>query len=106
MNRAHSKSFREGARPIGPAMCDYMKSPGRLSRALKRRPGSQVSPARITQILNLLHLAPEIQEEILFLPPVSKGRDRIHLESLQALTALLDWQSQRRWWKEMQGTRR
>jgi hypothetical protein len=54
----------------------------------------------------LLHLAPEIQEEILFLPPVSKGRDRIHLESLQALTALLDWQSQRRWWKEMQGTRR
>jgi hypothetical protein len=26
------------------------------------------------------------------LPPVSKGRDPIHLEDLQALTALLNWQ--------------
>ena len=66
----------------------------------------QVSRPRVTQIMNLLHLAPEIQEEILFLPPVSKGRDPIHLENLQALVALLDWQSQRRQWHEMHGTRR
>jgi hypothetical protein len=32
-------------------------------------------------------------QEILFLPPVLKGRDPIHLEDLQALTALVDWQS-------------
>src|SRR6516165_4468691 len=66
----------------------------------------QVSRARVTQIMNLLHLAPDIQEEILFLAPVLKGRDPIHLENLQALIALLDWQSQRREWKEMHGTRR
>jgi len=43
----------------------------------------QVSRARITQIMNLLHLAPDIQERILFLPRIQKGRDRIHMESLQ-----------------------
>ena len=53
-------------------------------------PRGQVSRARITQILNLLHLAPDIQEQILFLPRVQKGRDRIHLETLQSLTAILD----------------
>jgi hypothetical protein len=64
----------------------------------------QVSRARITQITSLLHLAPDIQEEILFLPRVHSGRDRIHLDDLQAVTALLAWQEQRRRWKEMQGT--
>jgi len=61
----------------------------------------QVSRARITQIMNLLHLAPDIQEQILFLPQIQKGRDRIHLESLQRLVAILDWQVQRRGWHEM-----
>jgi len=56
--------------------------------------------------MNLLHLAPDIQEAILFLPRVAGGRDPIYLEHLQALTALLDWQSQRRRWNEMYGTRR
>src|SRR5262244_2548296 len=58
----------------------------------------RVSRARITQIMNLLHLAPDLQEEILFLPPVLKGRDPIHPENLQGLAALLDWHSQRRQW--------
>jgi len=61
----------------------------------------QVSRARITQIMNLLHLAPDIQDAILFLPRVLSGRDPIYLEHLQALTALLDWQSQRRCWNEI-----
>ena len=64
----------------------------------------RVSRARITQVMNLLHLAPDLQETILFLPRVQSGRDRIHLHELQALTALLDWQEQRRRWNEMQGT--
>ena len=64
----------------------------------------QVSRARITQVMNLLHLAPDLQEEILYLAPVLKGRDPIHLEDLQALTALVDWQEQRRRWNTMRGT--
>ena len=64
----------------------------------------QVSRARITQITSLLHLAPDLQEKILFLPRVQSGRDQIHLHELQALTALLDWQEQRRRWNTMHGT--
>jgi hypothetical protein len=36
-----------------------------------------VSRARITQIMNMLNLAPDIQEEILFLPQVLKEREGI-----------------------------
>ena len=64
----------------------------------------QVSRARITQITSLLHLAPDLQEKLLFLPRLQSGRDRIYLDELQALTALLDWQEQRRRWNEMHGT--
>lgn len=34
-----------------------------------------VTRARATQIMNLLNLSPDIQEEILFLPPTVAGRD-------------------------------
>jgi hypothetical protein len=61
-----------------------------------------VNRARITQIMNLLHLAPDLQEQLLFLAPVKTGRDPISLEQLLPLTAILDWRTQRRRWKEMQ----
>ena len=37
----------------------------------------KVSRARMTQIMNLLNLAPDIQESLLFLPPVRSSRDAI-----------------------------
>ena len=66
----------------------------------------QVSRARVTQIMNLLHLAPDIQEAILFLPRVHSGRDPVYLDHLQTLTSTLDWRMQRRRWSEMLGTAR
>jgi hypothetical protein len=57
-----------------------------------------VSRARVTQIMNLLLLAPDIQEEILFLPAIGRGRERLHLRDLQCLAALSDWQAQRQQW--------
>jgi hypothetical protein len=57
-----------------------------------------VTRARITQIMNLLRLAPDIQEKILFLPHVTAGRDLIHLRQLQPITLVDDWQKQRRLW--------
>jgi hypothetical protein len=60
-----------------------------------------VSRARITQIMNLRLLAPDIQELLLFLPPTSRGRDPIHLRLLQPIANLLDWQMQRRRWADL-----
>ena len=56
---------------------------------------AHVSRARITQIMNLLLLAPDIQESLLFLPPVERGRDSIKLSQLQKVALEVDWVRQR-----------
>lgn len=61
-----------------------------------------VSRARVTQVMNLLHLAPDLQEQLLFLPPVTAGRDGLILARLQPLAAALDWKQQRRLWGRLQ----
>lgn len=61
----------------------------------------QVSRARITQIMNLLLLAPDIQEEILFLPKTTKGHDPIMLRHLQAVALERDWGRQRESWARL-----
>jgi len=60
-----------------------------------------VSRARITQIMNLLMLAPDIQEQILFLPRVERGDDPIHMRQLQAIAGVMDWGKQRRMWQAL-----
>jgi hypothetical protein len=61
-----------------------------------------VTRARICQILNLIHLAPDIQEELLFLPPTVRGRDPIILADLMLIAAAFDWRKQRRLWRKLQ----
>jgi hypothetical protein len=61
----------------------------------------QVSRARISQIMNLRCLAPDIQEEILFMPLTQHGRDPVTLAQLQKVAAALDWPSQRRLWQQL-----
>jgi hypothetical protein len=61
----------------------------------------QVTRARISQIVSLLHLAPDIQEALLFLPPTLRGRDPIILADLMPIAGTLDWRKQRRLWKQL-----
>jgi len=61
----------------------------------------RVSCARISQILNLLQLAPDIQEQLLFLMRRPHGRDPIHLARLQPIAAKLEWRKQRPRWREL-----
>ena len=60
-----------------------------------------VSRARITQIINLNLLAPDIQEAILFLPAVKRGSDPISERDLRPLIAESDWVKQREMWAEL-----
>ena len=48
--------------------------------------------------MNLLNLAPDIQEAILGLPPVEYGRDPITERDLRVIVAVPDWRKQRRLW--------
>jgi hypothetical protein len=57
-----------------------------------------VSRARLTQIMNLVLLAPDIQEWLLFLPQSAHGSPGIHIRQLQPIAGVLNWQEQRRMW--------
>jgi DNA invertase Pin-like site-specific DNA recombinase len=62
---------------------------------------AQVSRSRVTQMTALLNLAPDIQEEILFLPAAEARHLRISEPSLRKLTATLLWKQQREHWKNL-----
>ena len=61
----------------------------------------QVSRSRVTQVTNLLNLAPDIQEEILFLRPEEAERLRISELSVRKLSAILEWGEQRARWTRL-----
>jgi hypothetical protein len=60
-----------------------------------------ISRARLSQIVGLLCLAPDLQEEILFLPRTLKGRDPIQLRHLLPIAGTPDWRKQRARWKAL-----
>ncbi|HUU95348.1 MAG TPA: hypothetical protein VM487_06390, partial [Phycisphaerae bacterium] len=60
---------------------------------------AHVTRARITQIMNLNLLAPDIQEEILNLPPSNDGRDPIAERNIRHIVAIPDWRLQRKMWR-------
>ena len=64
--------------------------------ALARR--GHVTRARITQIMNLLHLAPDLQEQLLFLPRTQQGRDPVTEQKVRAVAACTAWDDQRQAW--------
>jgi hypothetical protein len=106
------RRLRTGGRPTTPAV-----APGRIPRISRLmalairfdsliRQGAVkdyaelarlggVSRARISQVMDLLSLAPDIQEQILFLPRQASGRDRITERSLRSITCHVDWSKQR-----------
>ena len=65
-----------------------------------------VSRARVTQIMNLNFLAPDIQEDLLFLPRVERGRDPIREHAIRPIAATSDWRKQRRMWAALRGAMR
>ena len=62
---------------------------------------AHISRARVMQIMDLLLLAPEIQEEILFLPHVVRGKDLITERHMRQITAESSWQLQRNSWRDL-----
>jgi hypothetical protein len=57
----------------------------------------KVTRARMTQIMKLLDLAPDIQEQILFLPPVKGLTER----NLRPIVGRFDWREQRRMFQKI-----
>jgi hypothetical protein len=57
---------------------------------------AHVTQPRMTQIMNLLHLAPDIQEALLFLPPVRGREESVSERDLRTVASRLNWSEQRR----------
>jgi hypothetical protein len=62
---------------------------------------SRVTRARMTQIMQLLNLAPDIQEQILFLP----GPKGLAERNLRSVVNRIDWEQQRRLFRKIKRSR-
>jgi hypothetical protein len=60
-----------------------------------------VTRARVTQIMNLRLLAPDLQERLLFLIRFVGGRDAFCLRRLQPIALESDWRKQRECWNKV-----
>jgi hypothetical protein len=78
---------------------DGMIRNGKISDLSELARLSHVTQPRMTQIMNLNHLAPDIQEELLHLPRVIRGREPIHGRMTRAIGKHVDWRRQRRLWR-------
>src|SRR5579883_2847443 len=63
-----------------------------------------VTRARVSQIMSLLNLAPDIVEAVLFLPSTTRGRAPLILSELLPIALQPDWQRQRRMWAARKGS--
>lgn len=61
-----------------------------------------VTRARVTQIMNLLHLAPDIQEALLDLPRTLHGPDPYYEKDIRPIAAVPEWARQRAMWRARQ----
>ncbi len=105
-------SIHEGAAPV-PVMTTYTPTPARIARlvALAHRLDDMVrtglvesladaarlggiTRARASQIANLLHLSPPIQERLLFMHRPATGREQVGERDMRSICLEPDWQKQ------------
>ena len=82
--------------------CEQLLHAGTIASYAELAELGHISRARVTQIMNLLLLAPDIQEHLLYLTRPERGRDPLHLRQLQPLARVVDWAEQRRLWHALQ----
>jgi hypothetical protein len=63
-----------------------------------------VTRARMAQIMNLLNLAPNIQEQIMYLPERTEGRETVAEGNLRPLVRIVSWRRQRKLWRNLTKT--
>ncbi len=78
--------------------CDELLRTGQVANQTELAHYAQITRARLTQILTLLNLAPDNQEQILFLPRTTGGRGEIQEKHVRRIAMELDWGVQRRTW--------
>ncbi len=75
--------------------CEQLLRSGAVPDASALAKLARVSQPRMTQILNLALMAPDIQEKVLFLQPHMEGNPEISEKSLRQICADTNWGRQR-----------
>jgi hypothetical protein len=65
-----------------------------------------VTRERMSQIMKLQWLAPDIQQDILYLPPAPAGRYPISETAIRKIANVLSWTAQRHEWLELKKSHR
>jgi hypothetical protein len=79
---------------------DEMLRTGEASDMIELARRGHVPQPRMSQIMALNQLAPDIQEALLNLP-ATKGKPEIHEKRLRPIAAMLNWEEQRVAWKRI-----
>ena len=82
--------------------CDELIRDGVIANQSELAEFGHITTARMTQIMTLLNLAPDIQEQLLFLPRRQRGRDMIIENDVRPIVQTFDWKKQRRLWSKLQ----
>lgn len=80
---------------------DEMLKRGEAEDTLHLAEMCKVSQPRVTQILSLSLLAPDIQEALLFLPRETVGKTKIHETKLRPIAKEVTWERQRELWRQL-----
>lgn len=116
--RGHGYAFSEEPPPPPPAparrparVAEMLALAHRLQRAIdagEYKDRAEIARqlaltrARVTQILDLLLLAPDIQEELIFLERVD-GQEPLTERALRPVVSTPSWEEQRRQWSKLIG---
>jgi Resolvase, N terminal domain len=79
---------------------DEMLRTGEASDTIELARRGHVTQPRMSQIMALNQLAPDIQEALLNLP-ATKGKPEIHEKRLRPIAAMLHWEDQREAWGKL-----
>lgn len=82
--------------------CERLIQDGTVADQSELARFGQITTSRMTQIMSLLNLAPDLQEQILFLPRTEHGRDAVKETDLRPIATTFDWRKQRRMWTALQ----
>ena len=79
--------------------CDQLIREGVIKNQSELAHYAQVTTARMTHIMWLTNLAPDIQEAILFLSRVESGPDTVKEIDVRRIARVLDWGVQWERWR-------
>jgi hypothetical protein len=109
-NRGGVRSARKPATGRIPRISKLMALAIKMERLVREREVNDysvlaalapISRPRMSQIMNLVNLAPEIQEALLFQPKTFQGLDPITERQLRRIAQEVDWSSQKQLFRDL-----